>query len=110
MLRLSTEQRMQIGFIAAIVALIGVSLVAFRTIDARQDSAKQRAATEYRLLATSRLLGSIDAASAAQNEFMLFGDNGQLGQRSTAVKSAQTDLELLQSLTRTEPELTRYSK
>jgi len=110
MLRLSTEQRMQIGFIVAIIALIGVSLVAFRTIDARQSSAKQRVATESRLLATSRLLGSIDAASSTQNEFMLFGDSGQLEQRRTALKSAHADLELLQSLTRSEPELTRYSK
>ena len=95
--KMSATKKMKTGFFIFIVALACLSVAIFFTtsIDAQFDA--QLDFQYQRLLTLRNLLGNLDAASAAQSTFMLVGDERALFARSRALRSAQSQLDELES-------------
>ncbi len=92
-----TSKKMWSGFCISIVAMAGLSAAIFATIENGRQLNVHLETEHARMFTLHSLLDSLSAASAAQDTFMLTGDESALFARTHALRSAQSQLDELQS-------------
>lgn len=92
------ETQMRTGLVAVIIVLAALSVTTFITIESGRQLAANLETEHAHQFALRSLLNSLDEASAAQNTFLLTGDENALFTRTQAFRSVQSQLDGLESL------------